>query len=179
MLRHMARLARTVIPGVPHHVTQRGNNRQDVFFVDDDRRFYLQLLREQCDKHGLEVSAYCLMTNHLHLPATPEKPDSPAPALSPFINLRFGGRAGGNVSEERFSPRPPSKDFPAAVPAGAGTAVTTKKFLKGGVGGNSFQRVSLPPSLLENVSNSICDPVQARSARKVNPDVIPVRNVDT
>jgi len=43
-----------------------------------------------------------------------------------------GPCAGGNLSEERFSPRPPSKDFLAAVPAGAGTAVTVKKFLKGG-----------------------------------------------
>jgi len=42
----MARLARVVIPGVPHHVTQRGNNRQDIFFVDDDRRVFVELLRE-------------------------------------------------------------------------------------------------------------------------------------
>jgi REP element-mobilizing transposase RayT len=43
----MLRVARIVVPGVPHHVTQRGNNRQEVFFVDDDRRFYLELLARQ------------------------------------------------------------------------------------------------------------------------------------
>ena len=50
----MPRVARTVIPNVPHHVTQRGNNRQDVFFVDDDRREYLECLRRESERHGLE-----------------------------------------------------------------------------------------------------------------------------
>ncbi len=77
----MPRTARIVLPGLAHHVTQRGNNRQDVFFVDDDRRLYLELLKEQCDEHGLEIAAYCLMTNHLHLVATPEEPDSLALVL--------------------------------------------------------------------------------------------------
>ena len=48
--------------GRAHHITQRGNNRQDVFFVDEDRRVYLELLQEQAQKYGLEVLAYCLMT---------------------------------------------------------------------------------------------------------------------
>ena len=68
----MTRIARVVVPGVSHHITQRGNNRQDVFFVDDDRRVYLALLKEQCDKHGLAVLAYCLMTNHVHIVGVPE-----------------------------------------------------------------------------------------------------------
>ena len=63
----MPRLARTVAVGCGHHITQRGNNRQDVFLVDDDRQVYLELLREQADKYGLEVVGYCLMTNHVHL----------------------------------------------------------------------------------------------------------------
>src|SRR3972149_4686417 len=50
----MPRVARIVIPGLPHHVTQRGNNRQDVFFVDDDRRVYLQLLHRQSGLHGVK-----------------------------------------------------------------------------------------------------------------------------
>jgi putative transposase len=61
----MPRVARIVIPGIPHHITQRGNNRQDVFFVDDDRRHYLDILRVQSAKWGMEVLAYCLMTNHV------------------------------------------------------------------------------------------------------------------
>ena len=48
----MPRVARLVIPNCPHHITQRGNNRQDVFFVDDDRRAYLEFLRERCETYG-------------------------------------------------------------------------------------------------------------------------------
>ena len=48
----MPRIARTVIPGVVHHVTQRGNNQQDVFFVDDDRQVYLDSLYAQCQRYG-------------------------------------------------------------------------------------------------------------------------------
>ena len=68
----MARQARIVLPGVAHHVTQRGKNRQDIFFVDDDRRVYLSYLKESAARYGLAVSAFCLMTNHVHLVVTPE-----------------------------------------------------------------------------------------------------------
>ena len=51
----MPRVARIVLAGLPHHVTQRGNNQQDVFFVDDDRRVYLELLAEQAVRFGLAV----------------------------------------------------------------------------------------------------------------------------
>ncbi len=67
----MPRVARVVVAGVPHHVTQRGNNRQDVFFVDDDRRMYLRILAQQCAIHRVAVIAYCLMTNHVHLVIIP------------------------------------------------------------------------------------------------------------
>jgi putative transposase len=77
----MARLARVVVPGVAHHVTQRGNNRQDVFFVDEDRRVYLELLTEQAVKYGLEILAYCLMTNHVHLVAIPHEEETLAQAI--------------------------------------------------------------------------------------------------
>ena len=63
----MVRRARIVIPGVAHHVTQRGNNRQDVFFTDDDRRMYLDILENTFGQFGLHVQGYCLMTNHVHL----------------------------------------------------------------------------------------------------------------
>ena len=65
----MPRAARIVIPRCAHHVTQRGNNRQDVFFVDEDHEVYLSILREQCSRFGLAVLGYCLMTNHVHLVA--------------------------------------------------------------------------------------------------------------
>jgi putative transposase len=51
----MPRTARIAVPEVLHHITQRGNNRQDVFFVDDDRRIYLSILKEQSEKYGLEI----------------------------------------------------------------------------------------------------------------------------
>jgi putative transposase len=72
----MPRVSRIVIPGVPHHITQRGNNRQDVFFVDDDREVYLSLLREQADRYGLAVVGYSLMANHVHVVGTPVGADS-------------------------------------------------------------------------------------------------------
>lgn len=72
----MPRAARIVIPNVPHHITQRGNNRQDVFFTDDDRRHYLTLLQEHAEAAGVDVLGYCLMTNHVHLIIVP--PDEPS-----------------------------------------------------------------------------------------------------
>jgi putative transposase len=68
----MSRVARVVVPGFPHHVTQRGNRRADVFENDEDREAYLRFLREYCEKRGLGVWAYCLMPNHIHLVVVPE-----------------------------------------------------------------------------------------------------------
>jgi REP element-mobilizing transposase RayT len=67
----MARLARIVVPGLPHHLTQRGNRRMEICFTPEDRQVYLALLRKYLERHGLQVYAYCLMTNHLHLVAMP------------------------------------------------------------------------------------------------------------
>src|SRR4030042_452313 len=67
----MPRIARVVIPGCPHHIVQRGNRRQRVFFNDDDRIYYLQLLRKYGDLEGIKFWAYCLMENHVHLIAVP------------------------------------------------------------------------------------------------------------
>jgi len=77
----MPRVGRIVIPGCPHHITQRGNNRQDVFFVDDDRIRYLEILADQAQRFGLTVDGYCLMTNHIHLIATPRRRESLAKAV--------------------------------------------------------------------------------------------------
>ena len=68
----MPRLARVVVPGVPHHITQRGNRRQDAFFCDEDYETYLELMAEWCGERGVEVWAYCLMPNHVHLIAVPQ-----------------------------------------------------------------------------------------------------------
>ena len=66
------RLARVVVPGYPHHVTERDNRRQTTFFENDDYRLSLSLLKERCEKSNLDIWAYCLMLNPLHLTAIPE-----------------------------------------------------------------------------------------------------------
>jgi len=68
----MARLARVILPGYPHHITQRGNRRQDVFFKESDYVHYLKLLKQWCMHEGIEIWAYCLMTNHVHLIVMPD-----------------------------------------------------------------------------------------------------------
>jgi putative transposase len=77
----MPRIARIVLPGLPHHITQRGNNGQDVFFLETDYQRYLELLAEQSEDHGLEILAYCLMRNHIHLVAVPRRSNSLARAI--------------------------------------------------------------------------------------------------
>lgn len=68
----MPRHARIVIPGAAHHITQRGNNRQTVFRDDQDRELYVRLLRHRSRRHGVEILAWCLMTNHVHLVLVPQ-----------------------------------------------------------------------------------------------------------
>lgn len=103
----MPRKARIVVPGVAHHVTQRGNNQQDVFLVDDDRRAYLRLLKEQADKYELEVLGYCLMNNHVHLVVRPYEAASLANAVgrthwryTQYVNALHG--RSGHLWQSRF-----------------------------------------------------------------------------
>ncbi len=103
----MPRLARIVVAGAPHHITQRGNNQQDVFFVEDDRRVYLQFLREYAERYRLRIHGYCLMTNHVHIIAVPAVEDALANAIgrthfrySQYIN-QFHKRS-GHLWQGRF-----------------------------------------------------------------------------
>jgi putative transposase len=107
----MARLARVVAPGIPHHVTQRGNRRQQVFFNDDDYAAYRALLAEGCRAAGVAVWAYCLMPNHVHLILTPSDADGLRAALGEahrrytrHVNLREGWR--GYLWQGRFASCP-------------------------------------------------------------------------
>src|ERR1035438_1033163 len=77
----MPRIARLVIPGQPHYVTQRGARRQPTFFGDDDYRLYLDLLADRCERYGVAIWAWCLMPNHVHLVAVPSDEGSLAAAL--------------------------------------------------------------------------------------------------
>ena len=103
----MTRIARVVVPGIPHHIVQRGNRRQQVFFSDDDRRFYLRLLKKHAAEAGITYWAYCLMENHVHLIGVPQKQDSFAKGIGTahrtytlLINIREDWR--GYLWQGRF-----------------------------------------------------------------------------
>jgi len=104
----MARLPRIVIPGVPHHVTQRGNRRERTFFEDGDYALYLDLLADAAGKAGVEIWSYCLMPNHVHIVATPSDEDGLSRAFryvhrhyTGYINARM--RVTGHLWQGRFS----------------------------------------------------------------------------
>ncbi|MGR8918813.1 MAG: transposase [Gammaproteobacteria bacterium] len=112
----MARMARVVVPGIPHHVTQRGNRRQATFFDPDDYRNYIALLARTCRRAGTQVWAYCLMPNHVHLVMVPSSGDGLRAALSPAhrryaqdVNDRFGWR--GHLWQERFFSFPMDEQY--------------------------------------------------------------------
>jgi putative transposase len=86
----MARLARLVIPGLPHHVTQRGNGRARTFFDDSDYALYRDLLAEHCRAADVEVWAWCLMPNHVHLILVPADADGLRRALA-RVHRRYAG----------------------------------------------------------------------------------------
>jgi putative transposase len=104
----MARLTRIVVPGCPYHVTAPGNRREPIFFEDGDRDIYCDTLAEQMRKAAVEVWAYCLMPNHVHLILIPNTPDGLALALGAahrrwanFVNAR--GRWRGHLFDGRFA----------------------------------------------------------------------------
>ncbi len=72
----MPRPDREVIPGLPHHVTHRGNRREKIFLETDDHRLYLRLLRKASERYGVRVYDYSLMPNHIHVIAVPERKES-------------------------------------------------------------------------------------------------------
>jgi len=86
----MARLARLVVPGLPHHITQRGNGRARTFFDEDDYRLYRDLLAEHCRAADVEVWAWCLMPNHVHLILVPADGDGLRRALA-RTHRRYAG----------------------------------------------------------------------------------------
>jgi putative transposase len=71
----MARLPRVVLPGIPHHVTQRGNGRQPTFFENGDYALYLDLLAAAAERAHVQIWSYCLMPNHAHIILCPQDED--------------------------------------------------------------------------------------------------------
>ena len=107
----MARMARVVVPGVPHHVTQRGNRRQTTFFEDGDYEIYKSLMAEWCLSRGVEVWAYCLMPNHVHLVVVPSTEQALRAAIGEahrrytvMVNTRQGWK--GCLWQGRFASFP-------------------------------------------------------------------------
>ncbi len=103
----MARLARVVASGFPHHITQRGNRRQLTFFQESDYQLYHDLTLKWCSHHGVQIWSYCLMPNHVHLIVVPDKEENLGRAIGEIhqrytraINFRTGWR--GHLWQGRF-----------------------------------------------------------------------------
>ena len=103
----MPRIARLCTEGYPHHITQRGNNKDTVFFNDEDRRFYLEVLHRYKNKYGMNILAYCLMGNHVHVLAVPEMQTSLARSMggtnllyTQYINRKY--KRSGRLWQNRF-----------------------------------------------------------------------------
>ncbi len=116
----MPRISRVVLPYHLHHITQRGVRSQEIFFSDEDRRLYLDLMRAQTQKHGVKVLCYCLMSNHVHLLAIPNSPESLARAIGEahrrytlHINQRTKTR--GYLFQGRFASCPLDGDHALAA----------------------------------------------------------------
>ena len=113
----MARMRRAVIPGFPHHITQRGNRRQRTFFELEDYDRYLELMADRCSRFGVEIWAFCLMPNHVHMIAVPETEEGLRRAIgeahrcyTEAVNRREGwrgylwqGRFASFVMDERYT----------------------------------------------------------------------------
>ena len=105
-----------MVPGVPHHVTQRGNRRQETFFSEDDYAAYLALLKEWCDRCSVGVWAYCVMPNHVHLIVVPSSADGLRRGLGEAhrrYTRRGHFRAGwrGHLWQGRFASFPMSERY--------------------------------------------------------------------
>ena len=112
----MARIARVIAPGIPHHITQRGNRRQQTFFNDEDYQAYIRLMAEWCSRFSVEVWAYCLMPNHMHMIAAPQSEEGLRRAIGEAhrrytrqINFREGWR--GHLWQGRFASFPMDENY--------------------------------------------------------------------
>lgn len=103
----MPRIARVYAVNYPHHITQRGNNRERVFFEEQDKGFYLKTLRRYSHTCDFEIWAYCLMNNHVHILAVPKKEESLARGVggtnlvyTQYINRKY--KRSGRLWQNRF-----------------------------------------------------------------------------
>ena len=111
----MARVARVVLPGLPHHVLQRGVRSLAIFHSDADWQAYVQLLATFTARHGVQVWAWCLMTNHVHLVLVPTQERSLARAIGETHRrytraVNFREKVRGHLFQERFHSFPIQDD---------------------------------------------------------------------
>lgn len=117
----MPRPNRIHLPGIAHHVTQRGNQRNQVFFQPEDYSLYVSLLRRHARQAGVSISAYCLMPNHVHLVATPSSSGSLGPFMqrlqsdySRWLNLKLD-RSGHTWQSRYYAAALDERHFWAAM----------------------------------------------------------------
>ena len=116
----MPRVARSVVPGVPHHVVLRGNNRRKLFSYPRDYNQLLYLVGRQLDEGGASLNGFCLMTNHVHLLVTPEKKHSLGKFIKGFAQ-RYAqirnrrSKASGKLFEERYYSKPVASEAHLAL----------------------------------------------------------------
>ena len=103
----MPRIARIIAIDYPHHIVQRGNNRQQIFFDDQDYGFYRKLLKKYSSEGVLPINSYCLMNNHVHILATPRTLNSLAKMMqklslryTQYVNKKY--KRTGRLWESRF-----------------------------------------------------------------------------
>ena len=111
----MARIARVIANHYPHHITQRGNNRADVFFDDKDRKYYSKTLIRYCEEFRLKILAYCFMSNHVHFLVVPEYDFSLARGIgrtnliyTQYVNKKYN--RSGRLWQNRFFSCPIDKE---------------------------------------------------------------------
>lgn len=112
----MPRRNRIIVPNYPHHITQRGSRKMDVFFCDQDRLTYMQLLSKYAELYGVQIVAYCLMTNHIHHILVPLEQDSISQTLklthmryASLINARMNWT--GHLWQQRFYSSPLDENY--------------------------------------------------------------------
>ncbi|MBL1276176.1 MAG: transposase [Ectothiorhodospiraceae bacterium] len=103
----MPRKPRFFLPDVPAHIVQRGHSQEPVFFEDDDYHVYLRWLNEAAERYDCKIHAYVLMTNHVHILATPPDKNGISSMMQyvgrryvPYINRTYG--TSGSIWEGRF-----------------------------------------------------------------------------
>ncbi|MCK9172870.1 MAG: transposase [Desulfuromonas thiophila] len=159
----MARIARIIAPGLPHHVTQRGNRRQQTFFCDEDYLVYLDLMAQWCRHYNVAVWAWCLMPNHVHLIAVPQALEGLSRAVGEahrrytrHVNFRENWR--GHLWQGRFASFPMDEQYLLATaryiemnPVAAGLAAQPEEYrwssARAHLAGKDDELVSVAPLL--------------------------------